>query len=125
MPNAETIYGWIDQDSAFANSLERAREAAAPIMLEEARLFADECAETTEAIQKARLRSQNRIILAGKFNKKYSDRPGDINIANVVPLAISPERLAQLQERSAKAEEITAPAREALTDSTGDQLNAQ
>jgi hypothetical protein len=83
MPAFTTIYQWVQQHPEFSQSLHRARGIAAHHYAEEAMAIADD--DTTDvtpdghpnhaAVQRARLRIEQRRWMAGKFNPSvYGDK---------------------------------------------------
>jgi len=104
MPNPETIYRWQDEDSEFSKMLTSAREKGAEPMADECVRLTDDCGLTHEEVGRTRLRIQSRMWLAGKLNRRFADKPGDVNIRTAVQVVVSQERQAELQERKKKAE---------------------
>lgn len=77
MPGERTVYSWLLNNTEFQQMYTRAREVQAERFAEEVVSIADSLDEyaTSEQVQAARLKTDNRKWAAGKLSpRKYGDR---------------------------------------------------
>ena len=75
MPAEATIYQWLSVHQEFAEDYTRAREALAHRFAAEVISISDEAPETIKGVEKASLRTRNRIWAAERMApKKYGAR---------------------------------------------------
>ena len=75
MPCEHTIYVWLNEHEEFAQDYTRAREALAHRFAAEVISIADAAPETIKGVEKAALRTRNRIWAAERMApKKYGAR---------------------------------------------------
>jgi hypothetical protein len=92
MPSYATVMYWLDEKhpnfhSEFLERYAHARERQAEYFGDETKEIADNCAETPEAINKARLRIDQRKWFASKLApKKYGDK-SEVNVNQTFDVA--------------------------------------
>jgi hypothetical protein len=90
MPSARTVHRWLNEDESFRQSYLRARERQADLIFDECLEIADDASRdtkmvgregeeyevcNTEFVQRAKLRIDTRMRMAGKLApKKYGDK---------------------------------------------------
>lgn len=89
MPHVATVSRWGQENPSFRDAYFRAREAQADALFDECLDIADDAAQdvtyddenkpvfNSVAVQRAKLRIETRMRVAGKLNQRYSDRPLD------------------------------------------------
>lgn len=87
MPHVATVSRWNVENPSFREGYTRAREAQADALFDECIDIADDAAQdvTTDedgkpvfnnvAVQRAKLRIETRLRVAGKLNQRYADKP--------------------------------------------------
>ena len=104
----ETVYAWERGDSEFSDRLTRAREEQAKAWADGMPDLADKCGLTHEEIGRCRLQIQARQFIMGKHNARYSDKPGDVNVAVGVGVQLPEAQRLKLIERQRAAEALPA-----------------
>lgn len=87
MPHVATVARWSAENPAFRDAYMRAREAQADALFDECVDIADDAAQDVTyddenkpifnnvAVQRAKLRIETRLRVAGKLNQRYADKP--------------------------------------------------
>jgi len=74
MPAFRTVYLWMAQDADFAKAMQAARETGFEAIAEDCLSIADEAVESSEDVQRNKLRVHTRLQLLAKWSNRYSDR---------------------------------------------------
>ena len=87
MPSVAAVARWSAENPAFREAYTRAREAQADALFDQCVDIADDAAQDVTydddgkpifngvAVQRAKLRIETRLRVAGKLNQRYADRP--------------------------------------------------
>ena len=104
MPNASTIFDWIQADPEFAKRYAHARELQAEAMAEEIVDISD-TANCRDSAAAAKVKMDARKwIAAHLLPKKWGDKPdNEINVSTVVHNHITAAQQQEYQERMQKA----------------------
>ena len=116
MPSPTTVYYWMQQSPSFLESYTRACGGLATVLFHQCLAIADDATNDIidgpdgptvnhAAIQRAKLRIDTRMRMAGKMNHKYADKPmlGDNATVTVNTLSVNARDMAPDEREKLRA----------------------